>query len=147
MKEHNNIYVKIQIEKNQDSGDLRIRTFFDPNAPNFFRDKDGISWCPTQEEIDFINESSGLIPKHRSKDTHAIKKQKLGTLDKDVKESDFKQLADEKDKGEKIFVAADEKTIDELLKRKKDDSGGFIVETSEESVVDKVLKQKKKGRW
>jgi hypothetical protein len=50
-----------------------------------------------------------------------------------------------KESAEKIFVQADEKTIDEVLKRKKTSAEEeIIIESGEKTLIDKVLRQKKK---
>ena len=58
----NNIHIRIELCKDKSSGKLQLMTFFDSNAPNFSKDKDGYFWLPTIEERDFLNESFELIP-------------------------------------------------------------------------------------
>ncbi len=53
MGKDDNIYVKLVLD-----------VHFDKNAPNFHMDKEMISWCPTVEEIGFINESIQKISQH-----------------------------------------------------------------------------------
>jgi len=65
MKKNDNIFVKLQIEKDESSGDLILNIRFDKDTPNFFTDKDVISWCPTIEEINFVNEAFELISKNK----------------------------------------------------------------------------------
>lgn len=43
---------------------LVLDVHFDKTAPNFHIDKDMISWCPTVEEIGFINDSIQKISQH-----------------------------------------------------------------------------------
>jgi len=57
------IYIKLEIEKDPSSGELMILTRFDPSAPNFSQDKDGVSWSPTNAEKNFLNEAFGMITK------------------------------------------------------------------------------------
>jgi hypothetical protein len=59
------IYIKLEIEKDPNTGQLMILTRFDPDAPNFSQDEAGISWCPTAAEKEFINEAFGMIAKKR----------------------------------------------------------------------------------
>ena len=61
MTKNQNTYVKLQIEKDQNSGGLALNVRFDKNAPNFNVEKDTISWSPTLEEIDFVNEAFDMI--------------------------------------------------------------------------------------
>ena len=63
MGEEEDIYIKLEIEKDPNTGQLMILTRFDPEAPNFSQDKEGISWCPTAAEKNFINEAFGMIAK------------------------------------------------------------------------------------
>jgi hypothetical protein len=63
MKRQENIYVSLQLEKDVTSGELLITIQFDRNAPNFFTNKNMFSWCPTTEELDFINEAYGVLTK------------------------------------------------------------------------------------
>jgi hypothetical protein len=65
MSDENNIYIKLEIEKNPENGQLIIMTRFDRNAPNFSQDKDGFNWCPTNAERDFLNEALDLMLKKK----------------------------------------------------------------------------------
>ncbi|RLE68849.1 MAG: hypothetical protein DRJ45_07410 [Thermoprotei archaeon] len=172
----NKIHIKIQLEKNPHYGDLVIKAQFDPNAPNFFEDKETktISWCPSTEEIEFINEAFGLMPKSRN--THFINKKELEkkteldektervnteknkesidkditekiTSNKNIEEFDFERRKEEKLEGNVTVVSADSKTIDELVNKNKEGKDDFMVEASEGTILNKVLKQKKKGKW
>ena len=62
MGKDDNIYVKLVLD-----------VHFDKNAPNFHMDKDMISWCPTVEEIGFINDSIQKISQHYWNATDATK--------------------------------------------------------------------------
>ena len=44
---HDNVFIKLQIEKNQYSGCLMITINFDKDAPNFSIDKNIMRWSPT----------------------------------------------------------------------------------------------------
>ena len=61
MKRPDNIYVSLQLDKDQDSGELVLNIHFDKNAPNFFTDKGTICWYPTTEELDFVSEAFDAI--------------------------------------------------------------------------------------
>ena len=67
MAEEDKIHIKLEICRNKDSDELAIMTHFDPNAPNFFKDKEGYLWMPTIEEKDFINEVFELMPINKIK--------------------------------------------------------------------------------
>ena len=160
MENQDRIFVKIQIEKNPDSGELRIRTHFDPEAPNFFQDKDDISWCPTPQEIAFLNETFELIPHYKGKESHLFNRRNeeniedvkvtetetsiSETVENKEKEVEFEPVIKKKEQNGRIIVTSDVNTIDEAI-RKKEDSTEFI-EANEETIIDRVLKQKKKGK-
>lgn len=66
MKKQENIYVSLQLNKDDSSGEIVLHVQFDRNAPNFFTNKNTISWCPTNEELDFINEAFGMLSKKKN---------------------------------------------------------------------------------
>jgi hypothetical protein len=66
MKKNDKIFVKLQIEKDESSGELMLNIHFDKDTPNFVTDKDVISWCPTIEEINFVNEAFEMISKGKN---------------------------------------------------------------------------------
>jgi hypothetical protein len=70
MKRPDNIYVSLQLDKDQASGELVLNIQFDKNAPNFFTDKGNICWYPTTEELDFVSEAFDAIArgKHHQQD-------------------------------------------------------------------------------
>lgn len=61
MKKSENIYVSLQLEKDHTSGEMTLSIQFDRNAPNFFTDKNTVSWNPTIEELDFVSEAFAMI--------------------------------------------------------------------------------------
>ncbi|RLF29714.1 MAG: hypothetical protein DRN05_01035 [Thermoplasmata archaeon] len=62
---------------------------------------------------------------------------------------DYSATPSENKKEERILVEADKETIDEIIKRKREEmeDDGFLVEADEKTIIDKVLQQKKKGKW
>jgi len=81
MKKNENIFVKLQIEKNINSGKLALNVHFDADTPNFYANRDSINWYPTPEELDFVNETFELLSKHGFKvknyeDKKVIKEEK-----------------------------------------------------------------------
>ena len=171
MAKNENIFVKLQIEKDQNSGDLTLNIQFDKNAPNFINDKNEIRWSPTLAEIDFIEETFEMISHRKSQSSNRqytanpptpppvesekppkleSEEQQFESLPKEEesKSSSPSSNAEGKDSQHKIFVQANEETIDEVLKRKIGDfDDGLIVEADEKTIIDRVLKQKKKGKW
>lgn len=99
MKKQENTYISLQLEKDVASGELMIMIQFDRNAPNFFTNKNMISWCPTSEELNFINEAFGTLTK--------AKHQRQDHMDKPkVLETEPEELirnADEKDILNRVF--------------------------------------------
>jgi hypothetical protein len=63
MEKKDNLFIKVQLEKSPQSGNLMINIYFDKNAPNFFYTNDTINWYPTMSELAFINETFTLINK------------------------------------------------------------------------------------
>ncbi len=66
MRKNDNIFVKLQIEKDENSGGLMLNIHFNKDVPNFFTEEDVISWRPTIEEINFVNEAFEMISKRKS---------------------------------------------------------------------------------
>jgi hypothetical protein len=61
MKKPENIYVSLQLNMDDTSGELVLNIQFDQEAPNFFTDSNAISWCPTVEELDFVSEAFKML--------------------------------------------------------------------------------------
>lgn len=99
MKKQENIYVALQLEKDVTSGELMIAIQFDRNAPNFFTNKNMISWCPTGEELTFINEAYGAVHKGKQRRPDHVNRQP-------VQEEETEELvrdADEKEILNRVF--------------------------------------------
>jgi len=90
MKKKENLFIKLNLEKNTDSGEIMLNIQFDNNAPNFTKEKDFTTWNPTTEEWAFANEAFALI--NRGQDTTATKKPTLEQTDED---EDFVPTANE----------------------------------------------------
>lgn len=63
MTKDDNVYIKVEVGRNPDTGKLCIMTRFDSDAPNFFDEENGFSWSPTLEERQFLNEAFKMIRK------------------------------------------------------------------------------------
>lgn len=74
LAKEDNIHIKIELCKDKTSGELKLMTYFDPNAPNFCKDEDGYFWCPTIEERNFLNESFEFIPNKDQTAGHPLEK-------------------------------------------------------------------------
>lgn len=176
MDKNENVFIKLQIEKDHSSGDLMLILNFDKNAPNFLMDKDTIRWSPTSEELDLVMETYEItskkknrverydeevrntIPYPHSDDKTEVSlsdepsERKIATfepLEGDIgfKESPSESVLDKKDDEEKIFVQVDEKTIDAALKRESVGVGeALILDEDDKSIIDKMLKKREKNK-
>jgi hypothetical protein len=176
MDKNENVFIKLQIEKDHSSGDLMLILNFDKNAPNFLMDKDTIRWSPTSEELDLVMETYEItskkknrverydeevrntIPYPHSDDKTEVSlsdepsERKIATvepLEGDIgfKESPPESVLDKKDDEEKIFVQVDEKTIDAALKRESVGVGeALILDEDDKSIIDEMLKKRGKNK-
>ncbi|MEE9440304.1 MAG: hypothetical protein V3V27_00075 [Candidatus Thermoplasmatota archaeon] len=176
MDKNENVFIKLQIEKDHSSGDLMLILNFDKNAPNFLMDKDTIRWSPTSEELDLVMETYEItskkknrverydeevrntIPYPHSDDKTEVSlsdepsERKVATfepLEGDIgfKESPSESVLDKKDDEEKIFVQVDEKTIDAALKRESVGVGeALILDEDDKSIIDEMLKKRGKNK-
>lgn len=170
MKRNENIFISLQIQKDIESKGLCLSVQFDQNAPNISLGNETINWYPTVDEIDFIAEAFELIggntpiqssareepqeitippedeteePIHRSSEIRIAPLPNEMTLEEadELNSSRVKK----KEPEDSIFIQADEKKIDEILKRKKpvvkDD---YATDSDEKTIIDRMLKQKKK---
>jgi hypothetical protein len=169
MKKNENIFISLQIQKDLESKKLLLSVQFDKNAPNFSIESDSIIWCPTCDEIDFIAEAFDLIggaeypekieeePQNTtipSEDiamdySHRSSEIRSAPLEDDIAVEVTAGLEPSciknKKINEKIFIQADEKKIDEILKRKKPGvKKNYITKSGEKTLIDRMLKQKKK---
>ena len=94
MKRQENIYVSLQLEKDATSGEMMIAIQFDRNAPNFFTNKNMISWCPTSEELEFINEAYGILNKATQKRHHQMGESERTTSNSEelIRSTDEKEI-------------------------------------------------------
>lgn len=103
MKKPENIYISLQLSKDQSSGALVLNIQFDPDAPNFSTTKNTISWCPTIEELDFVSEAFTMVSKGK-------------------RQRQYRQEESEEEdtSSHKLIREADEKEIlDRVLEKKK----------------------------
>jgi hypothetical protein len=169
MKKNENIFIALELQKNGESNGLLLSVQFDRNAPNFFEENNILNWCPTRDELSFIKEAFDLIGgntafekqpnkteeveetpsmmetteySHRSSEIRIAPLPNNMTLE--VEEGGGSRQRDREDE-EKIFIQADEKKIDEILKRKKNAEKEQLDAASEDKeLIDKIMKQKKK---
>jgi hypothetical protein len=169
MKKNENIFISLQIQKDLESKGLLLSVQFDKNAPNFSTERDSISWCPTCDEIDFIAEAFELIGTVKCQEkaeeepqntripseeitmdySHRSSEIRIAPLEDDmaieVTEGLGSSRIRNKENDERIFVQADEKKIDEILKRKKPVAKqDYVTESGEKTLIDRMIKQKKK---
>lgn len=169
------MFIKLQVEKNRHSGGLRVTINFDRNAPNFSFDEHDITWAPTVEELDFVIETYEMISKNNtrvqtsdleiantvtnnsvenkteesSSEPVYKKKSNFGPLEGeiDIKEDSSDQVFEKKEEEKDIFVQADDKTIDDVIKRKSVKVGeALILDEGDKSIIDKMLKKREKNK-
>lgn len=171
MEKNDNIYVKLQIEKDNHSGGLALGIYFDKNAPNFTIEKSGMNWCPTEEELEFILETYDLVSSKGCKNFnqgHKTKHHRPSSYEHEDKyeppESKNEpnnleveqitssspdpnnQIFQEKNE-ERIFVQANDELIDEALKRQKTEQENQLTTGSDDKIIiDKVLRDRIKKK-
>jgi hypothetical protein len=169
MKKNENIFISLQIQKDKESNELFLNVQFDKTARNFSMENNAITWCPTSDEIDFITDAFHMIGEGKSsrKTTNEPivherpPEEKVTEPPLHSSEMRIAPLQDDnvieitadsgtvnskkKEVDEKIFIQADEKKIDEILKRKKPGMDEeYVIESGEKTIIDRMLKQKKK---
>ena len=146
MTKNQNTYVKLQIEKDQNSGGLALNVRFDKNAPNFNVEKDTISWSPTLEEIDFVNEAFDMIGRSMG---HPSSSRASTPPSPSTPTTTPPQNYPQPEEAPPSEPKAQE-IQDPTAQYNPEETGGddgLLVQANEEDIVEKVLKQKKKGRW
>ncbi|MBU0497346.1 MAG: hypothetical protein KKC68_00600 [Candidatus Thermoplasmatota archaeon] len=142
MGNKDNLFIKLQLEKDQHTGRLFLQVFFDRNAPNIAIQNELISWNPTQAELSFIQETFELITRQQvpppppptkdySSTVQTVESTEFETLDDTVvqpvtADTVFEQSEEPpqtsaqlqtelKKKPIEMFRQADEDTIDKVL--------------------------------
>lgn len=175
MKRNENIYISLEIQKDLDTKGLMLSVQFDRNAPNFHQENELINWCPTSDELDFISEAFQTLGGNSIHLPVKVKEEPLEPAEKEeppleVERTDYSHRSSEiriaplpnnmgleeveeftepqsrdKEPDEKVFIQADERKIDEILKRKKQMTREQNTpENEEKALVDRMMKQKKK---
>jgi len=170
MKRNENIFISLEIQKDLDLKGLSLSIQFDRNAPNFHQENETISWRPTSDELDFITEAFGIIGGNkipvpekeevqqeteipsefdRSDYSHRSSEIRIAPLPNNmgIEETEDSETtySKEEEPEEKVFIQADERKIDEILKRKKQMAKvQDAQDTDEKAYIDKLMKQKKK---
>jgi hypothetical protein len=170
MKRNENIFISLEIQKDMESKGLLLSIQFDRNAPNFHQENEMISWCPTRDELDFIMESFQIIggnaiqlpqkeepaeveevplEMERTTYSHRSSEIRIAPLPNNMGLEDVEEVGDsqsrDKEPDDKVFIQADEKKIDEILKRKKQMAKEKELEDNADKVlIERMMKQKKK---
>ena len=76
MVKDNEINIKLEVCRDNNSGKLTILAHFNEDAPNIFKEKGEYFWMPTTEEKDLLNEAFELIPVNTPHITSDIPKPK-----------------------------------------------------------------------
>jgi hypothetical protein len=168
MKRNENIFISLEIQKDLDLKGLLLSIQFDRNAPNFHQENETINWCPTSDELDFIIEAFNIIGGNkipipekedlqqeseipsefdRSDYSHRSSEIRIAPLPNNmsIEETVEPETTSSEEPDEKVFIQADERKIDEILKRKKQMARDQNAQdTDEKAYIDKIMKQKKK---
>jgi hypothetical protein len=167
MKKNEHIFISLQLQKDIESNDLQLSVQFDKDAPNFSSDDTCLSWRPTTDEMEFIFEAFELftndtyqrkikeqpseepVEKNPIQPTHRSSEIRIGLPPSEsvleVTQHGESIPSEKKGTEDKLFVQADEKTIDEVIKRKKTGADEeYVIESGEKTLIDRMLKQKKK---
>jgi hypothetical protein len=96
MKKTENIYVSLQLQKDETSGELLLSIQFNQDAPNFSKEGDSIYWCPTIEELDFVSEAFGMLSKGKHKQPQRATSHEDGEepVAREIKDDEEKEILD-----------------------------------------------------
>jgi hypothetical protein len=95
MRKTDNIYVSLQLQKDETSGELLLSIQFDQDAPNFSKDDNAISWCPTIEELDFVSEAFGMLAKGKHKrQERVVSSDGEEPVAREIKDDEEKEILD-----------------------------------------------------
>jgi hypothetical protein len=169
MKKNENISISLQIQRDKESKLLFLSVHFNKEAPNLSIENESITWYPTRDEIDFIADAFHLIGESKEKRNTIGESNipesstEVNTVEPTLHSSEIRipPLPDDPvidinadserahsnkdDTDEKIFIQADEKKIDEVLKRKRPGMDEeYVIESGEKTIIDRMLKQKRK---
>ena len=105
MKKPENIFISLQLRKDQTSGGLLLDIHFNKDAPNFTMDPENVTWSPTIEELDFIAEVFDLIAKNKRGSESKLRPLNEAPATRQVDESTLlDRVMDKKDRG-RTFTA------------------------------------------
>jgi len=169
MKKNENISISLQVQRDKESKSLFLSVQFDKTAPNFSIDNESVTWYPTCDEIDFIADAIHLIGENKTKENIVEEKNtfepshEIGSTAPSIRNSEIRipPLTDDtmieltansetvqskkNEPEERIFVQADDKKIDEILKRRKAKiEKEYATDSEEKSMMDRMIKQKRK---
>ncbi|MFH1100459.1 MAG: hypothetical protein V1726_00275 [Methanobacteriota archaeon] len=106
MEKIEKIFIKLELQKTQDTEDLQFTIIFDKNAPNFVTDNNMTRWHPTLKEVEFINEAFEMF----------------GIEAKPGKTRMTEELSDtvhEHDVGDTVLLDDERDVVEKVLKKKK----------------------------
>lgn len=162
-----NVFIKIQIEKNHVSKNFKLSVHFDENAPNFLTQANQMYWTPTSEEMKFLIEMYEIIFKNNTENTNNFTSEKQlydPLLDKknddfsDHKDQQSNEVYLQKEKPdifsndasdfqardtqhqEELFESPQEKTSDKQSEESSDDKDVFV--QINDNAIDTLLKKK-----
>jgi hypothetical protein len=167
MAKEDNVFIKIQIEKNHVSKNFKLSVHFDENAPNFLSQANQMYWAPTSEEMKFLMDMYDIILKNNTGGKNSFASEKeihdpfVDTAEHDsseriqhVSQSNYRQK--EKDdifsEVETDYTTADvtneeqlsesikEKPMDEQIKQPSEDKEIFV--QINDHAIDDIIQKK-----
>ena len=123
MEYNDEVYIKIQIEKRKNSGNLTMNIHFNKEAPNFLMNSNEVNWYPTSNEIDFVNEAFEMISNHKKR--IYVEPPEIYETEKTEEIQEKQDLFQKEDNFEKDNNESTQKdheaVIDKILKRREFD--------------------------
>ncbi len=154
MNEENEIYIKLELNKDKDDN-LSIMTYFNPNSPNFYKEGDFYIWKPTFKEKGLIIEAFNLlIQKYTFKNNDkkifkfSDKISELNNNPKELKKTNKGSYSDKIDSNDNIDNKKDnyrdnEIKINEVVEKNKIKERKYI-EDERDRKIEKILRENKK---
>jgi hypothetical protein len=122
------IFCKIELIKDKNSGNITLTAHLNPQAPNVFTDEHTISWTPTFEEQTFLIDAILLLNKQQKKPIVTFSKKKSQSVYSEAPETpesieSINQTIDNLPVASKDMnhFSANNGTIEQIIKQKSKD--------------------------
>ncbi len=109
MSNDDNVYIKLELNKDKNSGKIDIITRFDNNAPNVIIENNEYFWMPTFEEKDFLNEAF-LIINSNNKNSYSKSEDSFSSKKEPIEEKFEDNYVDAKENIKKEIITEQTKT-------------------------------------